>query len=295
MSLISTVGEINQLEAGKTERAGRGLNTGFSDLFRTGLKEVSMDSLFEEAASRYNVSAKLLRAVAKAESNFNPNAVSKAGAMGVMQLMPGTARSLGVTNPFDARQNIMGGAKYLKENLEKFQSVELALAAYNAGPGSVQKYGGVPPYEETQNYVKKIMGYLGEPALLAGRTVSSQMGGSGLYGSGLYGNNLYGSGADSSWLMASMLYGGNLGSSSLGSGSLLSSLGSGGLLGGSSLGTGMYSVYGVPQLLAGLSVEQEGDKVVMDKDSFTSLVQLLRVQMMMNAGREVGRLEMEEA
>ena len=123
----------------------------------------SMDDIFEEAASIYDVPVELLKAVAKAESNFNPNAVSHAGAIGVMQLMPGTASSLGVTNPYDARQNIMGGAKYLKSNLDRYNGdISLALAAYNAGPGSVEKYGGVPPYAETQNYVKRVLEYAGE-------------------------------------------------------------------------------------------------------------------------------------
>ena len=133
----------------------------------------SMDDIFEEASATYGVSVDLIKAVAKAESNFNPDAVSRAGAQGVMQLMPGTARALGVTDSFDARQNIMGGTKYLKQNLERFHGdVSLALAAYNAGPGSVEKYGGVPPYAETQNYVKKVCSYMEGAPLYAGRTVS---------------------------------------------------------------------------------------------------------------------------
>lgn len=152
---------------------------GFQDVLGKNMTATatSMDAIFEEAAACYDISPRLLRAVAKAESNFNPKAVSGAGAMGVMQLMPGTARSLGVSDPYDARQNIMGGAKYLKQNLDRFGDVSLALAAYNAGPGSVQKYGGVPPYKETQNYVRKIMADLnGTDSLSSGKMVTSAYG-----------------------------------------------------------------------------------------------------------------------
>lgn len=123
--------------------------------------KTDMDPIFEKAAKTYGISLELLKAVAKAESDFDPGCVSSSGAMGVMQLMPGTARELGVSNPFDPEENIMGGAKYLSQKLAQYdQNVELALAAYNAGSGNVNKYGGIPPFTETQNYVKKIMGYL---------------------------------------------------------------------------------------------------------------------------------------
>lgn len=120
----------------------------------------SLDAYFEEAAEKYNVDVKLLKAIAHAESNFNPNATSSSGAMGVMQLMPSTAKSLGITDAYNAYDNIMGGAKVIAEHLANYNGdVSLALAAYNAGSGNVAKYGGVPPFTETQNYIKKVLAY----------------------------------------------------------------------------------------------------------------------------------------
>lgn len=121
----------------------------------------SLEKIFEAAAEKYGVDIDLLKAIAKAESNFNPKATSKSGAMGIMQLMPATAKGLGVKDAYDPQQNIMGGAKYIASLLEKYDgNISYALAAYNAGSGNVAKYGGIPPFEETQKYVAKVLGYL---------------------------------------------------------------------------------------------------------------------------------------
>jgi soluble lytic murein transglycosylase-like protein len=116
-----------------------------------------IDELIQYHAKAQGLSPTLVRAVVQAESGFNPSAISPKGALGLMQLMPATARELGVDNPFHPEQNIRGGVTYLKRLLDMYnQDLTLALAAYNAGPASVERYGDVPPYQETQDYVSKI-------------------------------------------------------------------------------------------------------------------------------------------
>ena len=125
----------------------------------TTTKSAPYEAMISEHARREQVAEDLVRAVIQVESAFNPRAVSTKGAMGLMQLMPATAREMGVRNPFDPDQNIRGGTAYLRRLLDRFDgNVELALAAYNAGMGNVEKYGDIPPFKETKNYVKKVTG-----------------------------------------------------------------------------------------------------------------------------------------
>lgn len=229
----------------------------------------SMDAIFKEAANRYGISENLLKAVAKAESNFNPNAVSCAGAQGVMQLMPATAKSLGVEDSFDARQNIMAGAKYLKSNLDKFGDVSLALAAYNAGPGNVQKYGGIPPFSETQSYVKKVMSYMGQEVDIPANKlyVNSSTQESKISDLG-------------SQLDLSALWGDSDSDSSVFSLNGISSL----------FGTGSSS--NLLSLLFSncLNVSEDGTSLNIDKEDMSNLLQMMRIQMMMEADQSVGTI-----
>lgn len=163
--------DLAQLPGGRVRPVGGGFSEALAQAALGGLSD--LESMFAYASQATGVSTDLLKAVAKAESDFDQSCVSHCGATGIMQLMPETARSVGVTDVNDPAQNILGGARYLRNMLDRYDGdTTLALAAYNAGPGAVDRYGGVPPYAETQNYVRRISGFLGG-SLSVPATVSS--------------------------------------------------------------------------------------------------------------------------
>ncbi len=172
---MAEINGITKVDKKNIQNTGTVKKNSDSSFFSSFLGETkSLDEIFDKAANEYNVPVELLKAIGKAESDFNPNAISRCGAQGVMQLMPATAKSLGVTDSFNAEQNIMGGAKYIAGLLKRYEgNTKLALAAYNAGSGNVKKYGGIPPFEETQNYVKKVVNFMQQGADAKGAVVST--------------------------------------------------------------------------------------------------------------------------
>jgi soluble lytic murein transglycosylase-like protein len=165
--LMEMLLQLLQRQMGTTNTTGSRSNpftnriqstTAENDQADTPIKGASFNELVQKASQKYGVDTELIHAVIKAESNYNPKAVSKSGALGLMQLMPATAKWLGVKNSLDPAQNIDGGVKFLSRLLDHYDgNTELAVAAYNAGPGAVDKYGSIPPYRETQVYVSRVM------------------------------------------------------------------------------------------------------------------------------------------
>lgn len=161
-SLQATLARIQDIRNRFEPPAGPAVpENGFEDALqqaqRTRAQRSDILDLIRQESANQSMDPNLIEAVVQAESGFNPGAVSPAGALGLMQLMPGTADDLGVSNPLDPQQNVRGGVKYLKQMIGRFNSLPLGLAAYNAGPGAVEKHHGIPPYAETKAYVSKII------------------------------------------------------------------------------------------------------------------------------------------
>lgn len=150
--------KIQEMAVAKDFSMKKPTGESFADKLRERLG--AYGDIISDAANKFELPEKLIKAVISAESAGKPDARSSAGAKGLMQLMDGTAEYLGVSNSFDPKQNIMGGSKYLREMINKFGSLDLSLAAYNAGPGAVAKYNGIPPYKETEQYVRKVNQYM---------------------------------------------------------------------------------------------------------------------------------------
>lgn len=154
LSIIKKEAEEETLPRGKISATGYQ----YSRYYETGGQNDVISEVIRKASQQYDVDRRLVEAIVQVESRFHPFAVSRVGAMGLMQLMPDTARMLGVSNPFDIEENIFGGVRYFKLMYQRFNgNLRLALAAYNAGPSAVETYGGIPPYPETINYVEKVI------------------------------------------------------------------------------------------------------------------------------------------
>lgn len=252
------------------------------------------DEIFAQASACYNLPVALLKAITKVESDFNPNDVSSKGAKGLMQLMPSTAAEVGVTDPFDPWQNIMGATKYIRKQLDRFGDLRTALAAYNTGPGNVKKYGGEPDY--CKRYVDKVLAYMGEAEVDTGNVgaaydVLANQGG--LYNQGGFGSSYYNALGS---LGSYGLYGMSGGLGSLG---LLGSLGTSyGMSGSSGYGLGLLSggsaynsMYALSGLLAAGS-SGDGDTVTLSREGFNSLIELMRIQTMMSTEQTVGAMSL---
>lgn len=183
MRFVEGIGYIddNSYAINNTSQAQSASNINFDNLLTVETDKLNqqtvtynLDDIFKEAAEKYNVSYDLLKAIAYNESRFQVNATSSVGAMGIMQLMPSTASAMGVQDAYDPYQNIMGGAKLLSTLSDMYDgNLSLMIAAYNAGSGNVAKYGGIPPFQETQNYVAKVLSTLQSGIDISGTTVTA--------------------------------------------------------------------------------------------------------------------------